>query len=56
MERIKNQQTAALDRMNTLQKRYHEREKNGNNSDLSRRTSNASQFEDDVSKIVLFSL
>lgn len=52
MERIKNQQSAAIDRMNALQKRYHDhqREKTnstGNNSDVSRRTSNASQFEDE---------
>lgn len=58
MERIKNQQSAALDRMTALQKRYHEhqQEKSGNNSDVSRRTSNASQFEDEDVSIFEFYL
>lgn len=54
MERIKNHQSAALDRMAALQKRYkdHQQEQkkstgSGNHSDLSRRTSNASQCEDE---------
>lgn len=49
MERIKIHTTAALDRMNIMQKRYHEHQdlaKSNGCSDLSRRTSNASQFDD----------
>lgn len=49
MEKIKNQATATLDRMSILQQRYRQHQeimKSG--LDLSRRTSNASQIDLDL--------
>lgn len=47
MERIKIHNTAALDRMATMQQRYHQHQEiMGSNMELNRRISSASQFEE----------